>query len=524
METITKIKAVSHNKAKGEVQGLKEAFGQDLTAAPKTKQQQKGRLLARERLEILFDKNSLQIIDSFVQHRCYNFGLEKKQTNGDGVITGCGYISGRKAFFYSQDFNIFGGSLSEQNASKICKVMDLAASVGAPFIGINDSGGARIQEGVDSLAGYGEIFQRNVKYSGIIPQISLIMGPCAGGAVYSPALTDFIFMTKNTSYMFVTGPKVVKKVLFEDLTANELGGAAIHTKKSGVADAAFNNDIELLLSLRKFFKFIPQNNKTDAENNKKHLTYDLPNRKINWLDRFTPNISSFPYDIKQIILSIIDEGDFFEIQAEFAKNIVIGFARMNGYNIGIIANQPLVLAGCLDIQSSRKAARFIRFCDAFNIPILTLVDVPGFLPGSTQEQNAIIKHGAKLLYAYAEATVPKITVIIKKAYGGAYIVMGSKHLGSDINYAWPNAEIAVMGPDAAVEIIFKSYADDLEKINALTQEYKEKFTNPYVPASRGYIDDIITPSTTREKIISSLEILRNKQVAAIWKKHDNLPL
>jgi propionyl-CoA carboxylase beta chain len=485
------------------------------------KQHQKGKLTAIERINILFDTNTFVEIDKFIQHRCYNFETEKKQCNGDGVITGYGYIAGRKVFAYSQDFNVFGGSLSEKNAGKICKIMDLAAQTGCPIIGINDSGGARIQEGVDSLSGYGEIFKRNVELSGAVPQISLIMGPCAGGAVYSPALTDFIFMTENTSYMFVTGPKVVKQVLHEDLTQEQLGGTDIHKKKSGVCDKSFKNDVELLLCTRKLFKYIPQSHQ---EKIKKHDTTDSPNREIKWLDMAIPNVSSHPYDIKQIILSIVDNREFFEIAEDFAKNMVIGFARMDGINVGIIANQPLFLAGCLDIQSSRKAARFIRFCDAFNIPIVTLVDVPGFLPGSTQEQNGVIKHGAKLLYAYAEATVPKVTVIIKKAYGGAYIVMGSKHLGGDINFSWPNAEIAVMGPNAAVEIIFKKDLDNPKKVQFLTDEYKSKFATPEVAASRGYIDDIITPSHTRLKVVCALNMLMEKKVQKIWKKHDNLPL
>lgn len=485
------------------------------------KQHQRGKLTAIERINILFDDNSFVEIDKFIQHRCYNFGTEEKQVEGDGVITGYGYIAGKKVFAYSQDFNVFGGSLSEKNAGKICKIMDLAAQTGCPIIGINDSGGARIQEGVDSLAGYGEIFKRNVELSGAVPQISLIMGPCAGGAVYSPALTDFIFMTENTSYMFVTGPKVVKQVLREDLTQDELGGADIHKKKSGVCDKSFKNDVDLLLNVKKLLKYIPQNCQEKA---KKYETTDLPNREIKWLDMAIPNVSCHPYDMKQIILSIVDNREFFEIAEDFAKNIITGFARMDGINVGIIANQPLALAGCLDIQSSRKAARFIRFCDAFNIPIVTLVDVPGFLPGSTQEQNAIIKHGAKLLYAYAEASVPKITVIVKKAYGGAYIVMGSKHLGGDINFSWPNAEIAVMGPNAAVEIIFKKEADNPSKLKLLTEEYKDKFATPEVAASRGYIDDIIVPSSTRSKVISALNILIDKKVNKILKKHDNLPL
>ncbi|AHX11687.1 propionyl-CoA carboxylase, beta subunit [Neorickettsia helminthoeca str. Oregon] len=479
------------------------------------------KLSASERLEILFDNGEFTRIDDLVQHRCMNFGLEKRIVDGDGVITGYGYIKGRKVFAYSQDFSVLGGSLSEKNAGKICKIMDLAAKTRSPIIGINDSGGARIQEGVDSLAGYGEIFRRNVQLSGVVPQLSLIMGPCAGGAVYSPALTDFIFMVKNTSYMFVTGPKVVKTVLREDLTQDELGGTDVHTKKSGVCDKAFANDAELLISVRDFIDFLPQNN---CEPSRKNSCNDPVDRQTEWLNYSKPMVSNLPYDMKGIIGALVDDGYFFELGSEFAKNILTGFARIGGMNIGIVANQPLVLAGCLDINSSRKAGRFVRFCDAFNIPILTLVDVPGFLPGSVQEQNAIIKHGAKLLYAYAEATVPKVTLIVKKAYGGAYIVMGSKHLASDVNLAWPEAEVAVMGPEAAVEIIFKREISTPGRAAELALEYKAKFANPKVPASRGYIDSIITPADSRRKIIEAFEMLSGKESTTLWKKHDNLPM
>ena len=485
------------------------------------KQHQNNKLTAQERLQILFDDNTFVQIDKLVTHRCTNFGLENKKIDGDGVITGYGKINGKKVFAYSQNFGVLGGSLGELHAAKICKVMDLAAQSGCPIIGINDSGGARIQEGVDALAGYGEIFKRNVAISGVVPQISLIMGPCAGGAVYSPALTDFVFMTQDTSYMFVTGPKVVKTVLQEDLTQEELGGSEIHAKKSGVCDGVFKDDVDLLLGIKKLFRFIPQNNR-----GKDYAAVDteIDRGQTQWLDRFTPNLSSLPYDVKQVVSCIIDRDDFFEIGKDFAKNIVTGFGKIGGINVGIIANQPLVLAGCLDINSSRKAARFIRFCDAFNIPIVTLVDVPGFLPGSSQEQNTIIKHGAKLLYAYAEATVPKVTVILKKAYGGAYIVMGSKHLGGDINLAWPNAEVAVMGPEAAVEIIFKKELADPDRVKKLVQDYRQKFATPQVAASRGYIDNIIAPSLTRSTVFNALSMLLGKQHNSYWKKHDNLPL
>ncbi|KYH12757.1 acyl-CoA carboxylase subunit beta [Neorickettsia sp. 179522] len=482
------------------------------------------KLTARERLEILFDDGKFVEIDSLVRHRCTNFGLEKKSIDGDGVIAAHGQINGRSVFAYSQDFSVFGGSLSEKNASKICKIMDLAAKTRAPIIGINDSGGARIQEGVDSLGGYGEIFLRNVQLSGVVPQISLIMGPCAGGAVYSPALTDFIFMVKDTSYMFVTGPKVVKTVLKEDLTQNELGGSEIHTKKSGVCDKAFENSVEMLIMVRNFLDFLPQNN---IEAPRQKECTDSVFRQIEWLDRSTPVVSNLPYDMGNIIRAIVDDGEFFELSPDFAKNVLIGFAHIGGICIGVVANQPSILAGCLDINSSRKAARFVRFCDAFNIPILTLVDVPGFLPGSSQEQNAIIKHGAKLLYAYAEATVPKVTLIVKKAYGGAYIVMGSKHLGGDINFSWPNAEIAVMGPEAAVEIVFKREIDTpdrIDRIRELASDYRAQIANPRIPAARGYLDDIIKPSDSRRKIAEAFRMLAGKKMEKPWRKHDNLPL
>ncbi len=485
------------------------------------KQHIKGKLTARERLKVLLDADSFEEFGLFVEHRSTNFDLECNKITGDGVITGRGTIHGRDVLVYSQDFTVLGGSLSETNAKKICRVIDLAINNKCPIIGLNDSGGARIQEGVDSLSGYGEIFQRNVNASGIIPQISLIMGPCAGGAVYSPALTDFTFMVKNTSYMFVTGPDVIKKVTYEDVSQEELGGASLHSQKTGIADFAFQNDIEALLQMREFMSYLPSSNVTASP---RINTYDSINRKNDILNSIIPNNPHVPYNVKNIIHNIVDEEEFFEIQPDFAKNIVIGFGRFNGQTTAIVANQPLHLAGCLDINASRKAARFIRFCDAFNIPIVTLVDVPGFLPGINQEHNGIIKHGAKLLYAYAEATVPKITIITRKAYGGAYIVMNSKHLCGDINYSWHNAEIAVMGPESAVEIIFRKHMQDKEKIAALVEEYRKKFSTPLVAASRGFIDDIIAPEFTRQKICQALKLLANKEVNKPWRKHDNLPL
>ena len=485
------------------------------------KQHAKGKLTARERLKVLLDNDSFEEFGLFVEHRSTNFDLHHNKITGDGVITGKGTIHGRNVLVYSQDFTVLGGSLSETNAQKICRIIDIAINNKCPIIGLNDSGGARIQEGVDSLSGYGEIFQRNVDASGIIPQISLIMGPCAGGAVYSPALTDFTFMVKNTSYMFVTGPDVIKKVTYEDVSQEELGGASLHSKKTGIADRSFQNDIEALLQLREFVSYLPSSN---IGKQPKIDTHDTITRKNEILKSIIPNNPHLPYDVKHIIANIVDEEEFFEIQPDFANNIVIGFGRFNGQTAGIVANQPLNLAGCLDINASCKAARFIRFCDAFNIPLVTLVDVPGFLPGIKQEHGGIIKHGAKLLYAYAEATVPKITIITRKAYGGAYIVMNSKHLRGDINYSWHNAEIAVMGPESAVEIIFRKYKQDKEKIALLVEEYKKKFSTPLIAASRGFIDDIIEPELTRYKICKSLQLLSNKKIEKPWRKHDNLPL
>ena len=484
-------------------------------------QHNKGKLTARERIESLLDPDSFEETGMFVEHRCDKFGMEDKKIPGDGVITGYGTINGRLVFVYSQDFTVFGGSLGEYHAKKICDLLDSAIEVGAPVIGINDSGGARIQEGVDALAGYGELFHRNVTASGVIPQITLVMGPCAGGAVYSPALTDFIFMVKGSSYMFVTGPDVVKTVTGQEVSQEKLGGAKMHTTKSGVADLAFKNDIELLLETRRFINFLPLSNRNGLPTRPTNDPADRIDMSLNTLVPATANKS---YDMKELVERIVDEGNFFELQPEYAKNIIIGFGYMEGSPVGFVANQPLYLAGCLDINASRKAARFIRFCDAFNIPIVTLVDVPGFLPGTDQEYNGIIKHGAKLLYAYAEATVPKITVITRKAYGGAYIVMNSKHLKGDLNYAWVNSEIAVMGAEGAAEIIFREECKDPEAKKQKIQEYKDTITSPFVAASRGYLDDIIKPQNTRWRICKALKYLRNKKSNVPWKKHDNLPL
>jgi propionyl-CoA carboxylase beta chain len=484
-------------------------------------QHAKGKLTARERLDVLLDEGSFEESGMFVEHRCADFGMESQKIPGDGVITGYGTINGRLVFVFSQDFTVFGGSLSETHAEKICRIMDQAMKVGAPVIGLNDSGGARIQEGVASLGGYAEVFQRNVMASGVVPQISLIMGPCAGGAVYSPAMTDFIFMVKDSSYMFVTGPDVVKTVTHETVTQEELGGAVTHTARSGVADLAFEDEIEALTELRRFMDFLPASNRAEAP---RRETADPLDRLDTSLDTLIPANPNKPYDMEELIHKIVDEGDFFELQPAFARNILTGFGRLDGQTVGIVANQPMVLAGCLDIDSSRKAARFVRFCDCFEIPILTFVDVPGFLPGTAQEFGGIIKHGAKLLFAYAEATVPKVTVITRKAYGGAYDVMASKHLRGDVNYAWPTAEIAVMGPKGAVEIIFRSDIGDPAKIEARTEEYREKFANPFVAASRGYIDEVIQPHSTRRRLIRSLAMLRDKKLTNPPKKHDNIPL
>jgi propionyl-CoA carboxylase beta chain len=484
-------------------------------------QHAKGRLTARERLDILLDPGSFEELDMYVEHNCTEFGMEKTRVPGDGVVTGSGTINGRLVYVFSQDFTVFGGSLSERHAQKICKIMDMAMKVGAPVIGLNDSGGARIQEGVASLGGYAEVFQRNVLASGVVPQISLIMGPCAGGAVYSPAMTDFIFMVKDSSYMFVTGPDVVKTVTNEIVTQEELGGAVTHTTKSGVADLALEDDVEALLRTRAFFDFLPLNNKQQPPF---RPTHDEAERIEMSLDTLVPPSANKPYDMHELIRKVADEGEFFELQPSHAGNIIIGFARIEGSTVGIVANQPMVLAGVLDIAASKKAGRFVRFCDAFNIPIITFVDVPGFLPGVAQEHNGIIKNGAKLLFAYAEATVPKITVITRKAYGGAYDVMSSKHLRGDLNYAWPTAEIAVMGAKGAVEIIFRQDIGDAQKIAERTAEYEARFANPFVAASMGFIDEVIMPHSTRRRIAIGLRKLRTKSLENPWKKHDNIPL
>jgi propionyl-CoA carboxylase beta chain len=488
-------------------------------------QHARGKLTARERVELLLDPGSFEEWGMFVEHRSHDFGMAEQKVPGDGVVTGYGNINGRLVFVFSQDFTVFGGSLSEAHAEKICKIMDQALQVGAPVIGLNDSGGARIQDGVASLAGYAEVFERNVLASGVVPQVSLIMGPCAGGAVYSPAMTDFIFMVKDSSYMFVTGPEVVKTVTHESVTQEELGGAVTHTTRSGVADLAFENDIEALIELRRFIDFLPGSNRAPAAHRPAANGLGDPRDRLEpSLDTLVPSNPNKPYDIKELIEKVVDDGDFFELQPNYAANIVVGFARMEGATVGIVANQPIVLAGCLDIDSARKGARFVRFCDCFNIPIVTFVDVPGFLPGTAQEYGAIIKHGAKLLFAYAEATVPKVTLITRKAYGGAYDVMSSKHLRGDVNFAWPSAEIAVMGSKGAVEIIFRADIGDAAKIEARTEEYREKFANPFVAASRGFIDDVIQPASTRPRLCGALQMLRGKQLQNPWKKHDNIPL
>ena len=484
-------------------------------------QHAKGKLTARERLDVLLDQGSFEEYDMYKAHRCTDFGMQEQQIAGDGVVTGWGTINGRPTYVFSQDFTVFGGSLSETHAEKICKVMDLALQNGVPLIGLNDSGGARIQEGVASLGGYAEVFWRNVQASGVVPQISVIMGPCAGGAVYSPAMTDFIFMVNDTSYMFVTGPDVVKTVTNEIVTAEQLGGASTHTKKSSVADGAFENDVEALLEVRRMFGFLPQSNRETAPLRE---TPDPSDRIDMSLDTLVPDNPNKPYDMHEVIVKVADEGEFFEIQKDFAGNILCGFIRLNGATVGVVANQPLVLAGCLDIDSAKKAGRFVRFCDAFNIPILTLVDVPGFLPGTAQEYGGIIKNGAKLLFAFAEATVPMVTVITRKAYGGAYDVMASKHIRADVNYAWPTAEIAVMGAKGATEILYRSELDDPGKIARRTKDYEDRFANPFVAAQRGFIDEVIMPHSTRRRIIRAFEMLKTKKVDAPAKKHDNIPL
>ncbi len=484
-------------------------------------QHARGKLTARERIELLLDEGSFEEFDMFVEHRCTDFGMADRRIPGDGVVTGWGTINGRTVYVFAKDFTVFGGSLSETHAAKICKIQDMALKNRAPVIGLFDAGGARIQEGVAALGGYGEVFRRNVTASGVIPQISVIMGPCAGGDVYSPAMTDFIFMVRGTSYMFVTGPDVVKTVTNEEVTAEELGGASVHCSRSSVADGAFANDLEALLQMRRLMDFLPSSNISEVP---VLPSFDDPGRTEPSLDTLVPDNPNQPYDMMELVEKTVDEADFFEIQPDFARNVITGFGRIEGATVGIVANQPMVLAGVLDSDASRKAARFVRFCDAFNIPIVTFVDVPGFLPGTAQEYGGLIKHGAKLLFAYAQATVPLVTVITRKAYGGAYDVMASKHIGCDVNYAWPTAEIAVMGAKGAAEILYRRELDDSEKIARRIAEYEERFANPFVAAERGYIDDVIMPHSTRRRIARALRMLRTKKVETPWKKHDNIPL
>jgi len=484
-------------------------------------QHARGKLTARERIELLLDEGSFEEFDMFVEHRCTDFGMAEQKIPGDGVVTGWGTVNGRTVYVFAKDFTVFGGSLSEAHARKITKVQDMALQNRAPVIGLFDAGGARIQEGVAALGGYGEVFLRNVTASGVIPQISVIMGPCAGGDVYSPAMTDFIFMVKNTSYMFVTGPDVVKTVTNETVTAEELGGAIVHTTRSSIADKAYDNDVEALLQMRRLIDFLPSSNTSPAP---EIASFDDGDRIEPSLDTLLPANPNQPYDMKELIAKVVDEGDFFEIQEAYARNIVVGFGRIEGRTVGVIANQPMVLAGVLDSDASRKAARFVRFCDCFSIPLVTFVDVPGFLPGTAQEFGGLIKHGAKLLFAYAEATVPKVTVITRKAYGGAYDVMSSKHIRGDMNYAWPTAEIAVMGPKGAVEILYRAELGDAEKIDRRIKDYQKRFANPFVAAERGYLDEVIAPRDTRKRIARALNMLRNKSLKNPWKKHDNIPL
>jgi propionyl-CoA carboxylase beta chain len=494
----------------------RQGGGERRTAA----QHARGKLTARERIELLLDEGSFEEFDMFVEHRCVDFGMDRaEKIPGDGVVTGWGTVNGRTVFVFSKDFTVFGGSLSETHAAKITKVQDMALKVRAPIVGIFDAGGARIQEGVAALGGYGEVFRRVVVASGVIPQISVIMGPCAGGDVYAPAMTDFIFMVRDTSYMFVTGPEVVKTVTNETVTAEELGGAAVHSSKSAVSDGAYENDVEALLQMRRLVDFLPANNE---EGPPELPSFDDPNRIDRSLDTLVPDSPNKPYDMKELIQKVVDEGDFFELGATFARNIVTGFGRLEGRTVGVVANQPMVLAGVLDSDASRKAARFVRFCDAFRIPIVTFVDVPGFLPGVAQEHGGIIKHGAKLLFAYTQATVPLVTVITRKAFGGAYDVMASKHIGGDVNYAWPTAQIAVMGAKGAVEIIFRGM--DADGIAEKTKEYESRFLSPFVAAERGYIDEVIMPHATRRRVARAVAMLRSKHVELPARRHDNLPL
>src|SRR5213083_2537228 len=484
-------------------------------------QHARGKLTARERIELLLDKGSFEELDMFVEHRSDDFGMEKTKIPGDGVVTGWGTVNGRTVFLFSKDFTVFGGSLSEAHAQKIIKVQDMALKARAPIIGLFDAGGARTQQGVAALGGYGEVFQRNVLSSGVVPQVSVIMGPCAGGDVYSPAMTDFIFMVRDTSYMFITGPEVVKTVTQEDVTAEDLGGARVHTAKSAVADGAYDNDVIAIEEMRRLYDFLPLNNREKPPH---WPTTDDPQRLEMSLDTLVPENANKPYDMKELILKVADEGDFFEIGEAFARNMITGFGRLEGSTVGFVANQPMVLAGVLDSDASRKAARFVRFCDCFNIPIVTFVDVPGFLPGTAQEYGGLIKHGAKLLFAYSQASVPLVTLITRKAFGGAYDVMASKHIGGDVNYAWPTAQIAVMGAKGAVEIIFRQDIGDAEKIAERTREYEARFLSPVVAAERGYIDEVILPHSTRRRIAKALAMLRGKRLELPPRKHDNLPL
>ena len=516
MATIDKVNELQARKEK-----IERGGGADKIA----KQHEAGKMTARERIDTLFDANSFVEVDAFVETRSIEFDMQKKKVAGDGVVTGYGTVDGRLVFVSSQDFTVIGGSLGEMHAKKITKVMDMAMKMGAPFISINDSGGARIEEGIDALSGFGDIFFRNTLASGVIPQISVIMGPCAGGAVYSPAITDFVFMVEKTSQMFITGPQVIKAVTGEDVTFEQLGGADTHNSNSGVAHFKSENEQECINDIKRLLSFLPDNNMSDSH---VYQTNDDLNRICEELTEIVPSDSNKPYDMKAIIQKIVDDGDFFEVQKNFAQNIVIGFGRMNGSTIGIIANQPKFMAGVLDVNSSDKGARFIRFCDAFNIPIVTFTDVPGYLPGVGQEHSGVIRHGAKLLYAFSEATVPKINVIVRKAYGGAYIAMNSKHLGADMVFAWPTAEIAVMGPDGAANIIFRkeisSAEDPITARNQKIEEYREKFSNPYIAAARGYVDDVIDPATTRVRLMSALEMLASKRENRHSKKHGNIPL
>ena len=484
-------------------------------------QHKRGKLTARERINLLLDAGSFEEIDMLVVHDCHEFDMQEQKIPGDGVVTGWGTVNGRPIYVYAKDLTVFGGSLSLAHSKKINKVQDMALRNGMPIVGILDAGGARIQEGVDALGGYAEVFQRNTLASGVIPQITVIMGPCAGGDVYSPALTDFIFMVRNTSYMFVTGPDVVKTVINEEVTAEELGGAKVHTTKSAVADGAYDNDIETLVEMRRLIDFLPLSNRSEVP---ARASFDARERVEMSLDTLVPENPNIPYDMYELVLKVVDEADFFEIQRDFAKNIITGFGRIEGKTVGFVANQPMVLAGVLDSDASRKAARFVRFCDCFSIPIITFVDVPGFLPGTAQEYGGLIKNGAKLLFAYAEATVPKVTLITRKAYGGAYDVMASKHLRGDVNYAWPTAEIAVMGARGAVEIIFRKDIGNDAVIAEHTKKYEDRFLNPFVAAERGYIDDVIRPHNTRFRLARALALLATKKLENPWKKHDNIPL